>query len=102
MRISLDGVGKALGMLYLIRNHLSKLPLTREYLKNECESKIDHQVRKVNWAASQIIKNNQELKGWKIKQIAGLTGTQIEEVDNAIRELVNTHIKNTGYNDIEI
>ncbi|WHH60977.1 TnsD family transposase [Petroclostridium sp. X23] len=86
-RINKDTVGKALGMLYLLRNHLDKLPNAKELLDAVCESRIDYQIRKVQWAAGKVKDDNQTLKPWKVKQVAGLSGPLPVEVESTINNI---------------
>lgn len=82
--ISKDMIGKTLGMQYLLRNNLEKLPLTREYINKVCESRDEYKIKRIKWAITRLKAIDGELKIWKIKQLAGVLSRQSQYIDDAI------------------
>ncbi|WP_260985580.1 hypothetical protein [Bacillus thuringiensis] len=71
IRITLTRLGKNLGYHYCIRNHLDKLPYSKLYLENVVETVEEFQVRRINWAASQIYKEGKVMSAYQIRLKAG-------------------------------
>jgi hypothetical protein len=71
-------------MLYLLRNGLNKLPETKKYLEDIVETRIDFQKRKIHWAAKYLIDNKEEVKEWRIRELAGVTRVKGIEINNFI------------------
>ncbi len=87
-RITVDKIGDKLGMLYLLRNSLNKLPKTKELLESVIETRLDYQKRKVHWAVQHLIDNGVEVKEWRIRELAGVTRVKDLEVDEFIVKVV--------------
>ncbi len=92
-RITLDLLGKQIGMLYLLRNNLYKLPLTQSYIGKFIETKDEYRERKVKWTVKYMIDNGIALKEWKVRQIAGIYGIRTLELDLAIKSEIEKALR---------
>jgi hypothetical protein len=63
----------------LRQKHLNKIPLTKKYLESVVEEVEDYQIRRIKWAVEQLESQGQEVKGWKIVEIAGLRADCLEK-----------------------
>ncbi len=71
IRITRTRLGKNLGYHYCIKNHLDKLPYSKLYLENVVETVEEFQVRRINWASSQIYKEGKVMSAYQIRLKAG-------------------------------
>jgi hypothetical protein len=71
-RITISRIGRLLKVQALLEKHLEKLPKTKEYLKAVVEDVEAFQIRRVKWAANEIINENKQLSAWYIKRKAGI------------------------------
>lgn len=92
-RITVDKIGDKLGMLYLLRNSLNKLPKTKELLESVIETRLDYQKRKVHWAVKHLIDNGVEVKEWRIRELAGVGRVKTPEIKKAIKKEVSRYEK---------
>lgn len=53
-RINIERLGKELGILYLLRNSLDKLPITKAYLKTVCEDIDSFRLRRFKWKVNKL------------------------------------------------
>jgi hypothetical protein len=80
IRITITRIGKMIDQQVLLRQkHLNKIPLTKQYLESVLEEVEDYQIRRIKWAVEQLESQGQEVKGWKIVEIAGLTADCLEK-----------------------
>ncbi len=85
VRITLGKIGKSIDKLALLEQHLDKLPKSGAILRRVLESVEDFQIRRVEWAMSQLKMSGEEIAEWKIHKIAGLRPDISERVKLAIR-----------------
>ena len=83
-RITIDYIGDKLSMLYLLKNGSNKLPETKKYIEGVIETRTDFQKRKIHWAAKYLINNGEEVKEWRIRELAGVTRVKNSEIKEAI------------------
>lgn len=84
VQITMSRVGKAIGHLSLIEQHLDQMPLTQAYLESVVETMEAFQIRRVEWAAEQLDRQGEIALHWKIVRMAGLRPGYSEEVERAI------------------
>jgi Tn7-like transposition protein D len=48
-RLTISGIGKAIGLLALLEQHLKLMPMTGDYLGNVMESIEDFQIQRIMW-----------------------------------------------------
>lgn len=87
-RITKDKIGDRLGILYLFRNNIDKLPKTKVYLLSVIEARTDFQKRKIEWVVDYLINHGEEVKEWRIRQLAGLTRVNNSEINKAIIDVI--------------
>lgn len=80
IHITLTAVGRRIGKLSLIEKNKDKLPVTLSVFKQYEETLEDFQIRRVHWAASRMIEQNEELKKWPLLRKAGLKSNCGERV----------------------
>lgn len=79
-RITIDKVGKLLGKTFLLRNHLDKLPITKSYLDLVCENTRAYQIRRIGLVVKSLVDTGEDIKVWKVKQLAGLLNADIPDI----------------------
>lgn len=94
VRINIERVGKELGKLYLLRNHLGKLPLTKTFLNSVCEDKQRFLIRKAKMAINLLDNYGENLKYWRVKQLIGVSGVLPIEVEEEINNLISYRLNN--------
>lgn len=72
-RITLSKVGKNLGILSLLEQHLNKMPKSENLLNKYIETLEEFQLRRVNLTINRLILENKELKLWRIYREAGIS-----------------------------
>ena len=88
-RISSERIGKELGILYLLRNSLNKIPITKTYLESVRESIEEYRIRRIKWAAKELESNGVPLKEWKIRELTGLFNVSSSAIDNTINDEID-------------
>ncbi|BCC29294.1 TnsD family Tn7-like transposition protein [Bacillus cereus] len=71
IRITRTKLGKSLGCNHVIKNKLDKLPNSKLYLEKVVETVEEFQIRRINWAASQIYKEGNLISVYQIRLKAG-------------------------------
>ncbi|MBD2048750.1 TniQ family protein [Coleofasciculus sp. FACHB-64] len=71
-RISISRIGKTVGLLGLLEQHLDKMPLTKAYLESVVETVEAFQMRRIEWAIKQLDECGEEIMRWKIVRVAAL------------------------------
>lgn len=84
-RITLSRIGKLINRLSLLEKKLDKLPLTKKFLNEVCESVEEFQKRRIKWVVEQL--EIEELSLWKIKRMAGLK--EGNKLDSEIKNQIN-------------
>lgn len=88
-RITISKVGKKIGKLSLLQNHLDKLPLTDKYIENHMESVEEFQKRRIKWAINELEKEGEEVKGWKVIRKAGIKELYDKHIDYYLKQLID-------------
>lgn len=82
LRITLSKIGRSIGKLALLEQHLNKLPITKGLLKINLETEEQHQIRKIDWAVSNIKRQGQRPVKWRILREAGIRVVKTENVEH--------------------
>src|SRR5260370_580158 len=72
VHLTLSAIGRELGQVALLQQHLDKLPKTAEALKGLVESREAYAVRRIQWALLDCIRNNIHLERWPLIKKAGV------------------------------
>lgn len=92
LRISVAAIGKRIGKLSWLEKNKRKLPITMGLMDKYLESFTQFQVRRVRWAAGQLV-GEWPLKRWKLEKKAGLKlGYSIEVHEELERSIGNSKI----------
>jgi hypothetical protein len=72
VHITLATIGREIGQVALLQQHLDKLPRTAEALERLVESREVYAVRRIQWAALDCIQSNIYLVRWLLIRKAGV------------------------------
>ena len=72
MHITLAAIGREIGQVALLQQHLDKLPRTAQALEEHIESRETNAVRRVWWIAMDCIQKNICLERWLLIRKAGV------------------------------
>jgi hypothetical protein len=70
--ISTAAVGREMGQLALIQQHLDKLPLTREVLGEVTETREQYAIRRISWAGDEFMAQHRVPSKWDMIKRAGV------------------------------
>nr|WP_245590351.1 TnsD family Tn7-like transposition protein [Cohnella panacarvi] len=87
IQISIALIGKRVGKLRWLEKHSDKLPVTMSFLAKYVESVSQFQMRRVRWAADQMV-GEWPLKRWRIEKLAGLRPDYSQEVSDEINRCI--------------
>lgn len=72
VQITISAIGRELGQLGLIQQHLDKLPLTAQVLKEVVETREAYGLRRIEWAIEQYRQECTRPKRWDLIKRAGV------------------------------
>jgi hypothetical protein len=84
VRITDYRIGKELGLTYLLRNNLDKLPLTKKLLVSVCEDVDSFRARRIRLAVNRLKDEGKPVKPWIIRQMTGLSSLKSPYIDSVI------------------
>lgn len=84
--LTISSIGKWVGQLALLQNHLAKLPKTKSILEAVVETAEDFQVRRVGYAVEKLRERGELLRTWKIVREAGLRPGYSEKIVQQIQK----------------
>jgi hypothetical protein len=91
VHITLSAIGREIGQVALLQQHLVRLPRTAEALKEHLESREVYAVRRIQWAALDSIQSNIYLERWLLIRKAGVARLaeqpQVKDVIDAAMQL---------------
>jgi hypothetical protein len=92
MHITLSAIGRKIGQLALLQQHLDKLPKTAEVLGECIESREAYAIRRIRWITTDCIQKNIYLERWLLIKKAGVarlaSSPQVKEaIDVALQVL---------------
>jgi hypothetical protein len=87
-RLTIGGIGKAIGLLALLEQHLDLMPMTGDYLATVMESIEDFQIRRIRWAIGELDRRREPMVSWRVMRLAGLGGSISDRVQRVLEEEV--------------
>lgn len=72
IQVTVAALGRAIGQLALLQQHLEKLPLTAQALIEVCETREAFALRRLQWAVNAYRQESQCPKRWELIRRAGL------------------------------
>ncbi len=91
-RITISGIGRTIGKLALLEQHLDQMPLTQTYLASVVETVEAFQMRRVRSAIAQLVMQNEEVKEWRVLRLAGLGDKVSSQVRARIQQEVSRQL----------
>jgi Tn7-like transposition protein D/TniQ len=88
-RLTISGIGKAIGLLALLEQHLDLMPMTGDYLGNVMESIEDFQIRRIRWAMGELDRRREPMVSWRVMRLAGLGGN----INERVREILEKEVQ---------
>lgn len=89
MQVTRTAIGRALGVITLLRQHLHKMPLTAQALANVVESREKYAVRRVWWAADCYRRESVLPREWQLVMRANVYSLrEISAVKCAVEEVL--------------
>jgi Tn7-like transposition protein D/TniQ len=85
-RLTISGIGKEIGLLALLEQHLDLMPITGDYLATVMESIEDFQIRRIRWAIEELDRRKEPLVSWRVMRLAGLRKDYSKLVSCIIKE----------------
>lgn len=71
-RVTVSALGRNIGQMALLQQHLDKLPLTKEILLHIIETREEFAVRRIHWVAAQYPQGGIRLARWELIRRAGV------------------------------
>lgn len=65
-------IGNTLGCYGILEKHIQQLPKTQKSLECVTETREQYQFRRINWAISELEKNNEPIVMWRVMRLAGI------------------------------
>ena len=87
-RLTIGGIGKAIGLLALLEQHLDLIPMTGDYLGTVAESIEDFQIRRIRWAMGELDRRREPVVSWRVMRLAGLGGNISDRVKYSLEKEV--------------
>ncbi len=72
IRVTVSAIGRDIGQLALLQQHLDKLPLTAEALTDFVETREEFAVRRIQWIAAQYCQEGLQPARWELIRRAGV------------------------------
>jgi Tn7-like transposition protein D len=88
-RLTISGIGKQVGLLALLEQHLNLMPMTGDYLGKVTESIEDFQIRRIRWAVGELDRRREPVVSWRVMRLAGLGENLSERVRSVLDVDVN-------------
>jgi len=90
IRITVKAIGDLLGKRSLLEKCLDKMPKTKAFIEEQKETSQQFQVRRIQWAVSELYKEGFPLNTWRVVRKAGIRDYQsLIEIDYYIRQFLN-------------
>jgi hypothetical protein len=71
-RITLSAIGREIGQLALLQQHLVRLPLSARLLAESVEAREEFAVRRVQWVVGQCLQEDSNPSRWTLIKRAGV------------------------------
>lgn len=95
-RVTIGRIGKNLGLLPIMEQHLDKLPKTKKLLNKFAESVEDFQLRRATAVINQMLLQKEDIRSWVVFRKAGLGDRCSDKVKQTILEMIESANK-TSY-----
>ncbi|NBD25545.1 hypothetical protein GT019_16815 [Paenibacillus sp. T1] len=98
-RISLSLVSNSLDKFkvpFVLEKCLNKLPKTKRFLAREIESTEGFQIRRLEWAAAQLVSEGTKIQGWRLLKAAGLNRPLRRSVEEKFNSLCHYYFEKTN------
>ena len=89
VRVTMSRIGKSIGLLALLEQHLDLMPRTRDYLAGAMESIDDFQIRRIRWAVNELDLRREQVLTWRVMRLAGLGENISDRVGEFLEQEVN-------------
>ena len=89
VRITKGTLGKPLGILANLEKNIDKLPKTKEYLNDVCESVRDFQIRRCKYVISNKFINKGSIKLWEVQRTVGIRTNEFNEIKSELQQYIN-------------
>lgn len=80
VRITVSSIGKSAEILAVLEKNLHKLPETEKFLKEIIETVEEFQIRRCKKIIDDKLKNQEEIKLWKLQRIAGIRTKDFKKI----------------------
>ncbi|NMM62210.1 transposase [Clostridium sp. P21] len=94
VRITKFGIGRSLGILTTLVNNIYRLPRTEKYLKEITETVEEFQIRRCKKIIDRKLKNDEDIRIWKIQRTAAIRGEDFEKIKEKILDYINVENNN--------
>jgi hypothetical protein len=71
-RITLSAIGRNIGQLALLQQHLDRLPQSASLLAQSVESRVEFAVRRIQWTVEQFLQEDTNPSRWTLVKRAGI------------------------------
>lgn len=92
INITVTSLAKPLGILVNIQKKIDKLPKTKNFLENVCESTREFQLRRCKTIIDKLIENDDEIKLWMVQRNAGIRSNQFNDIKGELIKYVNEKV----------
>jgi hypothetical protein len=90
-RITINKIGRNLGISYILEQYLNKIPITKTLINNSIESIEEYQIRRIRTIANSLVQNSERIHKTKLFRYAGLKYTCSDRVKNEIDKLTGIY-----------
>ncbi len=89
-RITTAAIGRSIGYLAMIQQHLNRLPLTAAVLMKAEESRATFAIRRIQWVSAHLYRQGRLPKRWELIRLCGVERLLSEEiVQKSLEEAIN-------------
>jgi hypothetical protein len=88
VRTTVSRIGRSIGKLSLLEQHLDKLPICQGILNINMETEEQHQIRKIDWASKKIKQQGKRPVNWRILRVAGIRVLKTKKVEQYLRDII--------------
>lgn len=92
INITVTSLAKPLGILVNIQKKIDKLPKTKNFLENVCESTREFQLRRCKTIIDKLIENDDEIKLWMVQRNAGIRSNQFNDIKGELIKYINEKV----------
>ena len=97
VRITVSSIGKSAEILAVLEKNLHKLPETEKFLKEIIETVEEFQIRRCKKIIDDKLKNQEEIKLWKLQRIAGIRTKDFKKIREDALKYIDMKRSNGEY-----